>query len=1856
MKAKVFKIKALLLMLALFVTAQGAWADEKVINITDLSDIASATDHKVTTGDWTVQVLGDCSYAGSTLTVNKHSQLIISATEHRFSKVVFSNITGTFNKCHNFVPSNDYTTWTPESEVFNNENNMSITPKDGNATFSGTITITCEAAEAGTLKVTPTVDLSAYEVSVIPGSTYNTPGVYIKGTGGADLSNQYMVNYFIDGEDPTTQTYDKDGKAITTDATTGTSITRYYGGLTIGQKAGTVTINIAALPKDDKKYNMVNAKFSFTIRDVDPVVTFSPKKYTEAEPLKISLGYDDSADYTKFNSQTLSLPSYTLTNREGGNLSQFYDCNISIKAGGEAALMIDKTNMTVKSAKDGQNHGTESDNAYGKTTIVYTFTPKSGYDTDTYKQHTEEIVVEVVDAHSSKISSKLTFDGVSTFNDKEGNAKTYHVVKYHQSEDAPYVYSQPKPIITDANGNDISKDVTVRYYILRDEPDEDRCFDFEINNQPGENVTAADNYYEKGWENYDPIGSLKYYKTYGELGDFNPWSNPATYQTGTGTNFYNNNATFQVWHPGKLTVRALAIVGEYSGKDGYYTTTPININGESVYALTDEAGNLIYDDYTLIVEKRSPKVVLNGDPEYRVEVKNGETWTPRNRLEVSGTYTDPYLGDTELMIYGGQWAGKAYDTFWYTFEFPKHDAENYPNESYCELSNYINERYFEYTGEDGRTWCRYYSAEGFGNNDFILTFHKGSGDDGNIKFKYVIHPWNHAKWDIGESNHNVVYFHVDDKDTPKLITPEQEVVTVCSSSQTYTPTVKIVNAAGENISTYKYKEYDWSDPVDKPNFTWEYSIVDNDPDYPNAVNATIDDPTTGVITFSTIDHNSGIYADAIKVKVVANPVEANTTYNGVTSYFTLTIIPCPTNDKPYEIINDPTNDDDATKATEGNQEGKLHFIGKGTIFGGHVIQGIPGLDITIGKANPKSNGWTVAQKTDITGRTTNDLIGQNDGTFVMSNESQYREGTTTLHYVSGNPVQLDSDGIPVSGTFYELRPWTNGYLTVDAIWEAVNTGDDSYKGVYTLIGRNANGKIEKETINVTSATPSYDEKQLRFGLLAGNTYYLYTETGDAALKLHGLAFEPSFLFTRTDERGSINSATAFYAGAGETSYTESVPTLISEPQERVTFGKDRSMNETVKTIADVGEHTGVVEIKGVSTADSDEGRVWIDGKVVPTMNGDNTNQGKIVKDPYFKLFVCAIPTYVTADGYKPSVAENVSTTNYKTNIKMTFGGWRDGVGPYQKKSTQTNTYTDILGNEVEEKVDVYTDLVDSWKVAKMDSVGRNNRTIDGFKYGSQGGQNPYDETSASYAKDYKDANTFDVPCRGTYVRFEPRESGTLILYIMQSGICDYSLLSPTEWKPKLAYRPIYIVDETGQPVELSEASAQGRDYRGSYTECKLRSPLYTVDKTCQQEGDAKGQYFNNNEVEKNFPDFWNTIKAWWGKSTTISEGESGEPSTVEIFQNPADKGYVIVTKAYTRYTFPVKAGKSYFVFAKATKFFFDGYAFLPEDHKGTWAANRLDGKSEAQIAEYLSSTSATITLDPEQASAIYPISPAATPAKANAPRKAAVADANEKNNVEVNLGRKFYHNKWTSICLPFSMSESLFKETFGEDARIITFDNFNNETGDAYFTQHVYHMIEAGRPYFIKPAATAQEIADADDNKDGHKWTKDSDGDYWIQPVIKNVTIEVDKPVITYIDSSSEGLGNGFYQLVGSFTKQEGVMQAGDYDLVGDKLWELTAPRTLGAYRAYIKKVDPSAKPISGFGYTDLDQYVIEEEEDNIIDGIELLYDNTITQKEVKNSNKNVYNIQGQLVRNGSSVEGLSKGIYIVNGKKMIVK
>lgn len=110
-------------------------------------------------------------------------------------------------------------------------------------------------------KVTPTMEISPLDASgyldnsyknVYPNwGSFTTPTVSLY-TGPSDnrtsVLSKYQITYYIDGhENDATFSSDEKGRQITTDAKTGTTITRFYGDVQVGANAGTaVTIRVVA--------------------------------------------------------------------------------------------------------------------------------------------------------------------------------------------------------------------------------------------------------------------------------------------------------------------------------------------------------------------------------------------------------------------------------------------------------------------------------------------------------------------------------------------------------------------------------------------------------------------------------------------------------------------------------------------------------------------------------------------------------------------------------------------------------------------------------------------------------------------------------------------------------------------------------------------------------------------------------------------------------------------------------------------------------------------------------------------------------------------------------------------------------------------------------------------------------------------------------------------------------------------------------------------------------------------------------------------------------------------------------------------------------------------------------------------------------------------------------------------------------------------------------------------------------------------------------------------------------------------------------------------------------------------------
>ena len=232
------------------------------------------------------------------------------------------------------------------------------------------------------------------------------------------------------------------------------------------------------------------------------------------------------------------------------------------------------------------------------------------------------------------------------------------------------------------------------------------------------------------------------------------------------------------------------------------------------------------------------------------------------------------------------------------------------------------------------------------------------------------------------------------------------------------------------------------------------------------------------------------------------------------------------------------------------------------------------------------------------------------------------------------------------------------------------------------------------------------------------------------------------------------------------------------------------------------------------------------------------------------------------------------------------------------------------------------------------------------------------------------------------------------------------------------------------------------------------------------------------------------------------------------------------------------------------------------------------------------------------------------------PKEYTMDETKTKNVIEdcayanVTLQRTLEASHWNSFCVPFALNKDQVTQYFGEGTQLRTYEgNCNNNI--VYFA--TVDNIEAGKPYIMKPG----------------------------NAVVQNPTFEGVSMVATGLDD------NGNPQAVGDAST---VQMKGIYNhvtLVQDK-----TNIYIGAGNKFYYPADAEACQMNG-----LRAYFIVPEGTDIkklranLDGATTSLGEIFDTEE---SNTPVYNLQGQCV--GNSLSTLKSGIYVQNGKKVVVK
>lgn len=246
---------------------------------------------------------------------------------------------------------------------------------------------------------------------------------------------------------------------------------------------------------------------------------------------------------------------------------------------------------------------------------------------------------------------------------------------------------------------------------------------------------------------------------------------------------------------------------------------------------------------------------------------------------------------------------------------------------------------------------------------------------------------------------------------------------------------------------------------------------------------------------------------------------------------------------------------------------------------------------------------------------------------------------------------------------------------------------------------------------------------------------------------------------------------------------------------------------------------------------------------------------------------------------------------------------------------------------------------------------------------------------------------------------------------------------------------------------------------------------------------------------------------------------------------------------------------------------------------------------------------------------------------------------------------------WTTICLPIALTGAQVRSAFGGDCQLSEYDGLN-ASGRVIKFKKVdldVHGMELGKPYIIKPSRepdfpAGEEKFEIEVGNGGHNHVAKLDGPiYFIGGVTKDKNPGDVLPTPGSVLKSGITFQGNFYAKTISKDDincvREGHSHPGKADywvLSGGEMYHLQGTKDWNIWGTYAYLTAPASNNARDF------KFIIEDtgEEITSIDGLEFRESNTFAEDD------KVYSISGQLANKNS----LKKGIYIVNGRKYVVK
>lgn len=209
----------------------------------------------------------------------------------------------------------------------------------------------------------------------------------------------------------------------------------------------------------------------------------------------------------------------------------------------------------------------------------------------------------------------------------------------------------------------------------------------------------------------------------------------------------------------------------------------------------------------------------------------------------------------------------------------------------------------------------------------------------------------------------------------------------------------------------------------------------------------------------------------------------------------------------------------------------------------------------------------------------------------------------------------------------------------------------------------------------------------------------------------------------------------------------------------------------------------------------------------------------------------------------------------------------------------------------------------------------------------------------------------------------------------------------------------------------------------------------------------------------------------------------------------------------------------------------------------------------------------------------------------------------------VTLNRKL-GEKWNTIVLPFALNEAQVTEMFGEGAKVAAYKGSTVNGDHVTLNFEEQTSMEAQTPYMIKPGTNASKK-------------------------VNGVVLEPASGLKKVEDANHNGI-----DFVGNYTTGQ-TLQQNSFFISNNTFYRASGQETMNAYRATFQVSTSTPAKIMNT------VFVGEGGSVTAIDDVHVSPQGSF----------DVYHINGMLVKkNAIDLNGLDKGIYIINGKKYVVK